>query len=230
MGDMANDGNPGGDRAGRGSNRADRPPLTQSTIVAAAISIADNEGVAKLSMRHLARSLGYEVMSLYNHVANKNDLLGLMLEAVAEEIEYERNLEPMAAVRALAIATHDVFLNHRWMPEQWLQHLPGPARTQSMEDLLRLLDASGLNSELAHFGFHAVNNHVLGHTMQQIGMTVGLDDPERVMNDFVAGLSDDEHPHMIKHVKQHIDGENGDSFELVLDLILDGLVRMNDES
>lgn len=212
-----------------GQNPHTRPPLTQGVIVQAAIAIADREGVAKLSMRHLARTVGFEVMSLYNHVANKNELLALMLEAVADEVDDPPDIDPMQAIRAHAISTHDAFLRHRWVPALWLQHLPGSTRTQSMEDLLRLLDESGLAPDLAHFGFHAVNNHVLGHTMQQIGMTVGLENPEQVMNDFIAGLSADGHPHMINHVQQHIDGEDGNSFELVLDLILDGLVRMNNE-
>ena len=50
--------------------------------MAAAITVADSEGVRALSMRRLARSLGYEVMSLYNHVANKDELLSSMVEAV----------------------------------------------------------------------------------------------------------------------------------------------------
>ena len=212
-----------------GSDAVRRAPLTRDAIVAAALEIAGGSGVGKLSMRHLARSLGYEVMSLYNHIPSKDALLTLMIDAIAAEIAAPPDLEPMAAIRALAVSAHDTFLHHPWAGDLWLRHLPGPERIRVMEDLLRLLAESGLSTDLAHFGFHAVNNHVLGHAMQELGMTVGMDDPAATMQEFVAGLSEDEHPHMLIHVRQHMAGEEGDSFELALDLILEGLVRMNNQ-
>jgi hypothetical protein len=97
-----------------------------------------------------------------------------------------------------------------------------------MEDLLRLLAESGLSPHLAHVGFHAVSNHVLGHTLQQLELDLPGDDLETAVAPFLEGLSAEEHPHMIAHVEEHVAGHDGDSFELVLDLILDGLVRVND--
>lgn len=208
-----------------------RRPLSRDAIVAAAITLADSEGVSGLTMRKLAERVGYEVMSLYNHVTNKNELLSLMIDAVAAEIdEPPPDSTPLQAVRAIAISTRAAFTNHRWAPEQWLRHLPGPARTSQMEHLLRVLDRSGLSPDLAHHGFHAVNNHVLGYTLQELGMTLDKPDPDKPDNrahEFLAGLSDDTHPHMVAHVQQHLDGNTASSFEIVLDLILDGLVRLD---
>ena len=202
--------------------------MTSDAIVAAVVAIADAEGVAKLSMRNLARSLGFEVMSLYNHVAKKHELLGLMVDAVAAEIETPpAELEPMAAIREIAESTHDALLRHPWAADLWLRHLPSGHRVRQMEELLRLLDESDLSPDLAHVGFHAVNNHVLGHAMQQIGMELGRADMEGAATTFMAGLSPEIHPHTINHVQQHIDGHEGNSFDVVLDLILDGLLRLN---
>lgn len=208
----------------------ERVPLNRTNILAAAIEIAATDGVAKLSMRHLARSLGYEVMSLYNHIANKDELLAAMVDAVAAEVTEPTETAPMAAIRTMAMSTHDMFLRHPWITDLWLRCLPGPNRIRSMEDLLRLLAESGLRPDLAHFGFHAVNNHVVGHAMQHLEMTFALETPETTMRDFVAQLDEADHPHTLQHLQQHIDGEEGGSFELALDLILDGLERMNDES
>jgi len=206
-----------------------REPLQRDRIVAAAVALADREGADALSMRNLARSLGFEVMSLYNHVASKDGLLSLMVDAAAAEIdEPSPSAEPLAAVRAVTISTHDVLLRHSWAPALWLRHLPGPARTQQMDDLLRLFEQSGLSPELAHHGFHAVSNHVLGYTLQQLGMNVG-DNPEERANEFLSGISETDHPHMVAHVHQHLAGDTSSSFELVLDLILDGLVRLDVE-
>ncbi len=205
-----------------------RPPLTRDSIVAEAMAIADAEGVAKLSMRNLAKNLGFEVMSLYNHVANKDELLGLMVDAVAGEIDpAPPDVEPTAAIRAIAESTHDALLRHPWAADLWLRHMPSVNRVRSMEDLLRLLAESDLTPDLAHVGFHAVNNHVLGHAMQQIGMQLTAGQ-ESVVDTFLAGLSDDTHHHTIVHVQQHLDGHEGSSFDVVLDLILDGLVRLNE--
>lgn len=209
-----------------------RNPLHRAAIVTAAIDLADADGVSALSMRNLAQRLGYEVMSLYNHVANKNELLSLMVDAVAAEIEEPSDdLSPLEAVRAIAMATRAALVNHAWVTELWQRHLPGPARTRHMETLLRVLDHSGLSPELAHHGFHAVNNHVLGYTLQELGMALGSDDEaEGQAHEFLAGISSETHPYTTAHVQQHLTGHTASSFELVLDLILDGLVSLNNDS
>ena len=65
---------------------AEREPLSRQRILERAIAIADEGGVTALSMRKLATALGYEVMSLYNHVANKDDLLDAMLDEIYGEL------------------------------------------------------------------------------------------------------------------------------------------------
>ncbi len=208
-----------------------REPLDRESIVAAGIALADERGVEKLTMRQLAERLGFKVMALYNHVDSKDELLTLMVDAVAREIdgdvgEAADEADPLARIRAHAIATRAALVRHPWAPGIWLQHLPGPARIDQMELLLRLLDHSGLPPDLAHHGFHAVNNHVLGYTMQAQAMEYDDDDPDAqaMAQAFVGGLSPETHPHTIAHVRAHLDGETESSFELVLDLILDGLV------
>ena len=79
-------------------------------------------------------------------------------------------------------------------------------------------------------GFHAVTNHVIGYTLREPEMalaTVDLDDPMTAATEFLAGLSPEDHPYTVSHVRQHRDGDAGSSFELVLDLILDGLARLD---
>ena len=210
-------------------NRPDRTPLDRAQIVEASITLADEAGLEALSMRQVAHRLGFEVMALYNHVASKDELLAAMIDAVAEEIgQPAADLAPLAAVRALAVATHDMLVRHTWAPAIWLRHLPGPARTQQMEDLLRLLDESGLSAEVAHHGFHAVNNHVIGYTLQQLGMRTAPDAPdaEAVARSFLRTI-DHTHPRTAAHIQEHLDRHTAGSFEFVLDLILDGLVRVD---
>lgn len=210
------------------ATKPDRVPLDRGTIVHAAVALADEVGVGTLSMRNLAARMGYGVMSLYNHVANKDELLTLMVDSVASEItDAPPGRPPLEAVRAIAVSTRQMFVTHPWAPALWLRHSPGPARTRGMEELLRLFAESGLASELAHHGFHAVNNHVLGYTLQEFGMDLGGDDLLARAREFLAEVDTGEYPHAAAHIREHLDGNTTSSFELVLDLILDGLVRLD---
>ena len=213
--------------------RVPRERLDRDAIVAAGVALADEDGVGALTMRNLARRLGYEVMSLYNHVANKDEALTGMVDAVAAEIDdAPPDVAPLEGVRAIAMSTRAALVRHPWAAELWLRQMPGPARTRQMEMLLRTLDQTGLSPELAHHGFHAVNNHVLGYTLQEIGMTRANagPDPTAKAHEFLDGISAETYPYTVAHVQQHLNGDTSSSFELVLDLILDGLVRLDAEA
>ena len=206
-----------------------RAPLDAERIVATGVALADADGVEALTMRRLADELGYKVMALYRHVANKDELLGKMIDAVAATIAVPApDTPPMQAIREHAIATRDVFVRHPWVPPLWLRFMPGPARVDHMEYLLATFDRSGLPPDIAHHGFHAVNNHVLGYTLQAQEMAASTDERETddLAREFIGSLDTARHAHTIAHVQQHLDGDTGSSYELVLDLILDGLERL----
>src|SRR6266581_9634706 len=63
-----------------------RAPLSRDQVLRAAVALADESGIEALSMRKLGQVLGVEAMSLYNHVANKGDLLDGMIDVVFSEI------------------------------------------------------------------------------------------------------------------------------------------------
>lgn len=217
-----------------------REALTRDAIVTAAVALADADGLQGLSMRNLAKQLGYEVMSLYNHITNKDELLALMVDEVSADIEPadiepagaqpESGEEAMAMIRAVAVSARCVLVAHPWATPLWQRVMPGPARIHVMEVLLRLFDEAGLRSDVAHFGFHAVINHVVGYTLQEQEMMSNFDesdDLDRLAREFLAGVDATRFPYMVAHVEQHLAGDTGSSFELVLDLILDGLTRID---
>lgn len=209
----------------------ERKPLDRDAIVTRAVAFADDRGTDALSMRKLAAELGYEVMSLYNHVANKDEVLALMVDAVAAEIPApDPDVAPLVAVRTLAVDTRAALVRHPWAAALWLRQMPGPARVQHMENLLAALAATDMSSSVAHLAFHAVNNHVIGYTLQEQAMAYVMPpdgDADALARSFLEGIADGEHPHTVAHVQQHLDGDTASSFELVLDLILDGLTRLD---
>jgi AcrR family transcriptional regulator len=90
-----------------------REPLSRDRVIAAAIALVDEHGLADLSMRKLGKALGVEAMSLYNHVENKEDVLDGMLDAVLREVPVP---DPALAwddrLRALAHGFRSVGLRH----------------------------------------------------------------------------------------------------------------------
>src|SRR5436190_13378798 len=92
-----------------------RKPLSRERILAAALELADEAGIEALSMRKLGQSLGFEAMSLYNHVANKDDVLNGILELVLAETELPPPEGDWAeAIRSSAISVHEALLRHTW--------------------------------------------------------------------------------------------------------------------
>src|SRR3954468_4373196 len=81
-----------------------RKPLSRERIVAAALEVVDEQGIEALSMRKLGQTLGYEAMSLYNHVANKDDLLDGILDLVLAEMDPPDPEGGIAAIRSSSLA------------------------------------------------------------------------------------------------------------------------------
>lgn len=204
-----------------------RQPLSRQRIVEAAVAFADEHGVEALTMRKIAEELGFGVMSLYNHVANKEEMLIGMVDVVVGEIEPPSvDGDWKDAMRASAATAHDVLLRHRWAAAEWSRRMPGPERVRYMDSILKVLTEAKLGPELVYRGYHAVTMHIVGFTLQQIGYEQGLDgDLDELARQFLAGLSDD-YPYLADHIRAHVaDDGHDDEFGFVLDLILDGLER-----
>src|SRR6186997_1066950 len=118
-----------------------RVPLSRERVLRAALALADEGGIESLTMRKLGQELGVEAMSLYNHVANKDDIVDGILGLVLDEIEVPAGEEDWKAeLRRTAISSHEVFLRHRWACSL-MMHRPnsGAGRMPWMEAVLRTL-------------------------------------------------------------------------------------------
>jgi AcrR family transcriptional regulator len=210
-----------------------RRALNRERVLRAAIRLADKDGIDALSMRRLARELGVEAMSLYNHIANKDELLTGMADLVAKEVELPSSEEAdwKIAIRRSSISTRDVLLRHRWASGLWMsQKGGGPARLRHEDWILRTLREAGLRRELVYHALHILDAYVLGFTRMQLNMSALGDDLSALAEGFLRQLREDEYPDFADHVRQHLDPPEGEEggFELGLDLILDGLERTRD--
>src|SRR5438270_4020817 len=92
-----------------------RLPLSKERVLHTAISMVDEGGIDSLSMRKLGQALGFEAMSLYNHVARKDDVLDGILDLVLDESEPPSpDGDWQTAIRSSAISVHDSLRRHPW--------------------------------------------------------------------------------------------------------------------
>jgi AcrR family transcriptional regulator len=219
-------------------SRARRLPLTRERIVGAAIALADDAGIESLSMRKLAKNLGVEAMSLYNHVSNKNDLVDAMVDLVVLEIELPSDADWERAIRECAISAYETFLRHPWACSLVMTprhpRLAESPRLRYIEWLLGRLTDAGFSPELTYRGYHALDSHILGFTMWQLGHSAGGEDitrgqePEEFVAKLVPRLRASGYPRLAEHAEQHLSApwkETLREFEFGLDLILDGLKK-----
>ena len=201
----------------------------------AAIALADEGGIESLSMRKLAKELGVEAMSLYNHVANKGDVVNAIVDRVVGEIDLPDTAagDWEAAIRACAISAHEAFLRHPWACGPAMSpagNITAPAaRIRYVEWLLGRLRRGGFSPELTFHAYHALDSHILGFTMWQLGHSMPDEDAAKeLMEAFFRDYAAGEFPYLMEHAAQHRDGpgdEGPTEFEFGLNLILDGLKR-----
>jgi AcrR family transcriptional regulator len=208
-----------------------RPALTRDRLLRAAVELADAGGLGSVSMRRLAAALGVEAMSLYHHVAGKDDLLGGMLDVVVGEMEVASPEHGWKeALRRSAISAHDVLVRHRWAAGLMMTAGVGAARLRFMEGLLATLRRSGFSADLTHHAYHALDSHIVGFTLWQVSLPPS-EELTGLAADFLRQLDAESYPYFAEHVEQHLGdsaASGAEEFAFGLDVLLDGLERLRD--
>lgn len=211
---------------------APRTPLSRERVLRAAVELADEHGLRALTMRRLAEELGAEAMSLYYHVAKKEDVLDGIVDAVAREInEAVANISApgwKAAVRQRILAAREVFLRHRWAPALFeTRSSTSLAVLRYYDALVGLMRAGGFSYDLVHHSLHALGSRALGFNQE-------LFDPSESGDSTPADLVG-QLPNLVGMLSEiaHDDPDSTlgwcddqEEFEFGLDLILDGLDRL----
>ena len=211
-----------------------RIPLSKNRVLQAAVALADEEGIEALSMRKLAEELGVKAMSLYNHVANKDDLLDGIVDAAYLEIVVPGPDVPWKIqIRELAVSAHETLLRHPWASSLQVRRAPGHGRLRYSDALLGFFRDSGFSKELTYHAYHIIESYIIGFTVQVLGYrNVDMEQFEDVAATFMRGEFLEEYPHFSEHVRQHMEPDPGqddvNAYELGLDVLLDGLERLRD--
>lgn len=147
-----------------------RQPLSRSRILAAAIAMADRDGLDEVTLRRLAAELDVHVTSLYNHVATRDAVVEGMVETLVEEAAFP--VEPLpweTWIRQIAASMRAVAVNHPGASEAFFrQPGKGMAAAATVECGLAAFEAAGLAPQEAYEATRATFLTVLGLTADEL--------------------------------------------------------------
>ena len=207
-----------------------RVPLSRERVLLAAVVFADESGIAALSMRKLGEALGVEAMSLYNHVANKDELLDGMVDLVFAEIELPALADEWkAAMRERAVSARTALSRHPWaIALMSTRTSPGPATLRHHDAVIGCLRTAGFSVSLTAHAFSAIDCYVYGFALQEATLPLGDTSEEtlQVAATMMEQVSVAQYPHLTEFTVEHVlqpGYDYGSEFEFGLDVVLDGL-------
>jgi AcrR family transcriptional regulator len=208
-----------------------RPPLSRARAIEQAVALADADGIAELSMRKLALVLGVEAMSLYHHVANKEDILNGMVDFIFEQIELPvPDADWRGVMRRRADSVRSTLKRHRWgLGLLESRKTPGVATLQHHDAVIGCLRHAGFSLPLTAHAYALLDSYLYGFILQELNLP--LETPTQtselagsIMRQFPEGAF----PHLVEFTVGHVLQPHyayADEFGWGLGLLLDGLER-----
>ncbi|MDT0406742.1 TetR/AcrR family transcriptional regulator [Streptomyces edwardsiae] len=218
--------------------RQARTPLSRERVLDAAVALADEGGVDALSMRRIAQELGVVPMALYKHVANKNELLDGMIDALVGEIDPPAgDADWKTVVRLRVLSARRMLLRHPWASRVIEVRMreraaPTPAVMAYLDSMIGIFRAGGFSVGLVHHAMHVMGSRLLGFSQELFDDSSDREpDPDALPPQEMAARF----PHItelamaVAHDEESVVGSGCDDqfeFEFALDLTLDGLERL----
>jgi AcrR family transcriptional regulator len=221
----------------------DRPRLSRERVLRAAVALADTEGLDALSMRRLSAELGVVPMALYKHVADKDELLDGMVDAVLAEIptlargaggrgEAGDAAGWRATVRGQILDARRLHLAHPWLRRVLETRTTRTLAVLAYSDaLIGAFRAGGFSDPLTHHVMHALGSRMWGFTQDLFEeANAPVPSPEQL------SLLGRHFPNIaaVARTAVHDDGtvvaqgcDDQFEFEFALDLLLDGFARLH---
>ena len=212
-----------------------RTRLSRERVVRAAVTLADEVGIDSLSMRRLGEALGVEAMSLYNHVANKSQLLDGMVDLVFSEIDTptEADRDWRSAMRRRAISAREVLSRHPWaIGLMESRTTPGSATLRHHDAVIGSLRRGGFSVAMAAHAFSVLDSYIYGFALQEANLPFDTGEATAELAQAILAQAADEYPHLTELTVEHVlqpGYDYGHEYAFGLELILTGLERARDE-
>ena len=201
-----------------------RTPLTRERIIDTAVGLADRHGVDQLSMRKLGAELGVEAMSLYNHVADKGDILDEMIDHVFRSIPLpDPKLEWREALRRAGVGAMEAFTAHPWIVNLLVTRASTrPGALAYMERILAILTHAGFGDEDTHHAWQLLASHTIGFALQQI-TNPGTGNLDAATFETWLSQAGDLHPNIARLAPLITNCQFGQEYQSGLEVVIDGL-------
>lgn len=222
---------------------AARPQLSRDLIVETALRLLDADGLDGVSMRRVADELGTGAASLYAHVANKDELLDLLLDRVSAEIEVPlpdpENWQEQ--LRTVAHRIFEVFTAHRDIAAISLASIPtGPEQLRITEGIMAIMIEGGVPPTVAgwaidrialYIGADAYEGSLFGKRQRASGLSKDqfMQQYLGAIRDFYVNLPADKFPTMAKHMGALMSGDSDMRFEFGLDMLIRSLATYRED-
>ena len=218
------------------SEQTQRGRLSRDSVLRQAVAVADGGGLASLTIRSLAQALGVRPMSVYHHVANKDEILDGIVDIVFSEIDLPAvGGEWRSELAGRARSARQVLRRHPWAVSLLESRTsPGPATLAHHDAVLGTLRTAGFTPELTAHAYALLDAFVYGFAVQEASLPFeGPDSVGEVAEPIMELMSSGQYPHMVEMAQDHYlqpGYDFGDEFEFGLGLILDALAqRFSDE-
>ena len=210
--------------------RRRRATLDRDLIVAAAVRLVDREGADALSMRRLGMELASGATSVYRHVRDKEELIGLAFDAITGELALPEPATPWDdALVASARGLRDLFHRHRnFVPLIGRRSALGPSTLAIVERLLGILRGAGFGDQSAYHAISAIGNYATGFTILELVPRLrgaggaGVPEYRRLLDLYLRGLPADAFPNALAVAPAMVGREDQD-FEFGLEALVRGL-------
>jgi len=210
-----------------------RERLTRERIVAAALEIVDAQGLDALSLRGVAARLEVTPMPLYRHVADRDELVDLVVEALLEREGRDEDIpqEWDTLLETIAWRTRRTLLSHPAVFDALRRRaLTTASAMHGMESLLVSFARAGLPASAAVAAYTAVLMPVLGNVALLHGRREALaaegrgEAEERArVTTLLTGLDQREFPLLSQEGAEFVRMLDDDVFGWGLQVVLDGL-------
>ncbi|WP_214409627.1 TetR/AcrR family transcriptional regulator C-terminal domain-containing protein [Sphaerisporangium fuscum] len=208
-----------------------REPLNREKVLDAALALAGEHGLEGLSMRRLAKSLGVEAMSLYNHVSNKADILDGLAERVFAQVEPADPALPWPErVRGVASRMYRVMSRYPVVVRALVTDQANPTSVtalQAFDGLVGALYAAGFPDDDARRALGAVNSLVFGSLLLSTSGFTGDSHSEGGHQDaerYLRRVDPERLPHFSRLLPVMPQADPEEDFERALDMLIAGLV------
>ncbi|HZG90193.1 MAG TPA: TetR/AcrR family transcriptional regulator [Pseudonocardia sp.] len=213
------------ERAGRGPV----PEHSRAEITAAAVALADRDGLPAVSMRKLAAAIGTGPASLYRYVDNRDELVELMADAVTGEIELSapRSTDWLADMVALGHAMRAVYRRHPWLLDVVPGRALGPHAIDVMEHALAAMSGLDVPAGTKLEAFALLNAMIVLIVRTEAVVPDPTGDYARAHAEFLGSVvAAGRHPHLAAALTEPDPqpDASGDLVDRVLPRVLTGLL------